>query len=202
MVCGWTGRWYGSSLPPPPGQRAARLQIGDLLLQQLVLEQHLAEPRFEPLALERLAVRGSARQGGFSGSKESITPRRKRRRRDAERARDRLQVLATKQAKHRIPLALPRHPPTAAGRRWARLLRSLRGARPLRRGFPHQSSLAQMPSAYGMSHPTVEQRMLISALGSANPVQVVELCNVDLNLTEFTEIEIGANRSVIASRAC
>jgi len=70
----------------PPGQRVARLQVGDLLLQQLVLKQHLAEPRLEPLAFQRLAVRGSARQGGFSASKEGITPRRQRRGGDAERA--------------------------------------------------------------------------------------------------------------------
>jgi hypothetical protein len=44
--------------------------------------------------------------------------------------------------------------------------------------------------------------VLISALGSANPAQVVELCNIDLDFTGHSGIEIGANRSVIASSAC
>src|SRR4030088_2305049 len=57
MVCRWTGRRCGSSLPPPPAQRAPALQVGDLLLQQLLLEEHIAEPRLQPLALECLAVR-------------------------------------------------------------------------------------------------------------------------------------------------
>ena len=34
-----------------------------------MLEQHLAEPRLQPLALERLAIRGPGRQGGFTSSK-------------------------------------------------------------------------------------------------------------------------------------
>src|SRR5690242_6456199 len=73
--------------------RAPTLQTGNLLLQQFVLEQHLAEPRFEPLALERLAIRGPGREGGLARRKERITPCDQRSGRDAKRARHRLQIL-------------------------------------------------------------------------------------------------------------
>ncbi len=44
---------------------------------------------------------------------------------------------------------------------------------------------------------------LIGALvDSTNPVQVVELCNVELDFTGQSQIVIGANRSLIASPAC
>src|SRR6186713_2704248 len=86
--------------------RAPALQAGDLLLQQLVLEQHLAEPRLQPLALQRLAIRGPARQCGFASSEERITPCGQRRGGNAERARHRLQILPAQQTQHRVPLAL------------------------------------------------------------------------------------------------
>src|SRR5689334_5242872 len=57
-------------------------------------------------------------------------PAAQRRRSDAETARDGLKVLAPQQPQHRCGFALPRHPATSAGRRCARLLRSLRVARP------------------------------------------------------------------------
>jgi hypothetical protein len=37
---------------------------------------------------------------------------------------------------------------------------------------------------------------------STNPVQVVELCDVELDLTGHSQIVIGAHRSLIASPAC
>src|SRR5690349_25158443 len=101
-------------LPDPPHTRAPALQTGDLLLQQLVLEQHLAEPRFEPLALERLAIRGPGREGGLARRKERITPGSQRSVRNAKRARHRLQILAPQQTEHRLPLAVPRHPSASA----------------------------------------------------------------------------------------
>src|SRR5690349_22505167 len=73
-ICRWTERACGSSLRPPADQRAPTLQAGDLLLQQFLLEQHFAEPRFQPFALERLVIGGPARQGGFARGKERITP--------------------------------------------------------------------------------------------------------------------------------
>lgn len=44
--------------------------------------------------------------------------------------------------------------------------------------------------------------VLLGALASANPQQTVELCNVDLDLTGHTGINIGDNRSLIAAPAC
>src|SRR5258705_10039933 len=44
--------------------------------------------------------------------------------------------------------------------------------------------------------------VLLGALGSGNPEQTVELCDVDLDLTGKTDIVIGDNRSLVASPAC
>ena len=51
-------RYCGSWPRPAPGQRAAALQSRDLGLEQFAFEQHLPEPRLEPLALQLLAVGG------------------------------------------------------------------------------------------------------------------------------------------------
>src|SRR4051794_15091939 len=149
MACRCWARWRGSSLPPPPGQRAPTLQTGDLLLQQFVLEQHVAEPRFQPLALERLAIRGPGRQGGLTRGKERITPCGQRSGRYAERARHRLQVLAAQQTEHRVPLALPRHPSASA--KSNRILS--------RRLCRHPAPLSRTASAYEVSHSTVGRRI-------------------------------------------
>lgn len=45
-------------------------------------------------------------------------------------------------------------------------------------------------------------RVLIGALTSSNPEQIVELCDVDIDLTGHVGIAIGDNRSLIASPAC
>src|SRR5262249_50746252 len=50
--------------------------------------------------------------------------------------------------------------------------------------------------------PEPERALVGALLDSTNPEQVVELCNVDLNLTGYTSIGIGDNRSLIASPAC
>jgi hypothetical protein len=104
-----------SSAPKGP-----RLQGGDLGLQQLLREQHLAEPRLQPPALQRLAVGGPGRKTRLARGQERIAPAGQRRRGDAERARDRLQVLAAQQTQHGITLALARHPPATARTRSAR----------------------------------------------------------------------------------
>jgi hypothetical protein len=44
--------------------------------------------------------------------------------------------------------------------------------------------------------------VLLGALQSSNSEQTIELCDVDLDLTGVSEIEIGDNRSLIASPAC
>jgi hypothetical protein len=44
--------------------------------------------------------------------------------------------------------------------------------------------------------------LLVAALTSGNPTQVVELCDVDLDLTGYTDIVIGDHRRLIASPAC
>lgn len=43
---------------------------------------------------------------------------------------------------------------------------------------------------------------LIGALGSSNSSQIVELCDVDINMTGKKDIGIGNNRSLIASPGC
>jgi len=44
--------------------------------------------------------------------------------------------------------------------------------------------------------------VLVGALGSTNPSQTIELCNVDIDLTGRTGIAIGSNRSLIGSPGC
>ena len=44
--------------------------------------------------------------------------------------------------------------------------------------------------------------VLVNALGSSNPEQTIELCNVDIDLTGRMNIIIGDNRALIASPAC
>ena len=70
-ACRRTARWSGSSPRPPPGQRAAGLQGGDLLLQQLLPEQHLAEPCLQPLARERLAVGRAGREAASPAARKA-----------------------------------------------------------------------------------------------------------------------------------
>jgi hypothetical protein len=77
------------------------------LLEQFVFDQHRAEPRLQPLALERLAVAGPGCQGGLAGSEEGVAPPAQRRGGHAERARDGFQILAAQQPQHCGGLALP-----------------------------------------------------------------------------------------------
>ncbi|HEY5810633.1 MAG TPA: hypothetical protein VIT67_21870, partial [Povalibacter sp.] len=44
--------------------------------------------------------------------------------------------------------------------------------------------------------------VLLGALASGNEHQTIELCNVDIDLTGHTHVEIGSNRQLIASPAC
>jgi hypothetical protein len=45
-------------------------------------------------------------------------------------------------------------------------------------------------------------RVLIGALTSNNPEQTVELCDVDLDMTGYSHVDIGADRLLIASPTC
>jgi hypothetical protein len=98
-------RLIASTAAAPKG---ARLQRGDLMLQQLMREQNFAEPRLQPLALQRLAIGGSGRKGSCTGSEEHLTPLGKCGRGDAERSRHPLQVLAPQQPQRRVIFALAR----------------------------------------------------------------------------------------------
>jgi len=50
------------------------------------------QPRLQPVTLQLFVRGGTGRQGGFTGGQESVEPAGKRRRRDAQRARDGFQV--------------------------------------------------------------------------------------------------------------
>jgi len=52
------------------------------------------------------------------------------------------------------------------------------------------------------STPNPVQVLVGALVESTNPQQTVEMCNVDLDLTGFTSIVIGDNRSLIASPGC
>src|SRR5881275_1180999 len=99
-----------------------------------------------------------ARQGSLAASEEGVVPAGERRRRDAQLARDRLQVFSAQQPQHRRSLALSRHPATAAERRYARLSRSLRVTRPRSnnvRFVIHGTPLVRKSSACEVSQSTV-----------------------------------------------
>ena len=85
-------------------------------------------------------------------------PAGERRRRHAHRARDALQVFSAQQPQHRCSLALSGHPATAAERRYARLLRSLRVTRPPSNDVHliiHGTPLVRKSSACEVSQSTV-----------------------------------------------
>jgi hypothetical protein len=70
------------------------------------------------------------------------------------------------------------------------------------------SASAQVDVGYP-TYVTIDERtpdpvgVLIGALGSANPEQTVELfCNVDIDLTGFSEIEVDSNRLLFAAPVC
>src|SRR3954468_13325181 len=107
-------RRSGSSPRPPGGQRAVGLQGSDLGVQQLALEQHLAQLRLQPLGLQRLAIGGPCGEAGLSSGDEGVLPSAQGRSRDAQCAREYLQALTPQQAQDRITLALARHAPTPA----------------------------------------------------------------------------------------
>ena len=52
------------------------------------------------------------------------------------------------------------------------------------------------------STPSPVQVLVGALVESTNPQQTVEMCDVDLDLTGFTSIVIGDNRSLIASPGC
>src|SRR3954471_11091451 len=92
------------------------------------------------------------RQQGKRRASWSTSPR------DTELARNCLQVFAAQQPQHRRALALSRHPATAAERRYARLLRSLRLTRPRSndvRLLVHGTPLVRKSSACEVSQSTV-----------------------------------------------
>src|SRR3954453_7264033 len=101
-------RRSGSSPRPPAGQRAVGLQRSDLGVQQLALEQHLAQLCLQALGLQRLAVGGPRDEAGLSSGDEGVLPSGQGRSRDAQCARKYLQVLTPQQAQDRITLALAR----------------------------------------------------------------------------------------------
>src|SRR5918912_769563 len=110
--------------PTGPGRRGAALQ---------------------PLALQLLAAAGPGRQGDLPGRQEGVTPPAERGRGHAQRARDRLQVLAPQQPQHRRGLALPRHPSAPPGADLARARRLCR----------HRPPFLRRSSAYRVSRPSV-----------------------------------------------
>src|SRR6185436_15733588 len=106
--------------------------------------------------LQFFARGGTGREGGFTGGQEGIVPAGQRRRRDAQLARNGLEVLAAQQPEHRSGLALSRHP--APERRCARLLRSLRSARSRSNAvllIVHDTPLVRKSSACEVSQSTV-----------------------------------------------
>ena len=110
-ACRWRVGSSGPSLPPLTGRRAASLQGGDqggdLLGRQVALDQGFAELGLEPPGRQLPAGAGPGRQGRLTRSHEGVTPIGQGRGRDAQRARDRLQVLAAQQPQQ------PQHPPRA-----------------------------------------------------------------------------------------
>src|SRR5207248_8064946 len=148
-------------------KRAVGLQENDLLVQQVTLDQRRPEPRLQPIALQFFTAAGPARQGSLAASEEGVVPVGQRRRRDTELARNCLQVFAAQQPQHRRALALSRHPATAAERRYARLLWSLRVARPPSNDVHlmlHGTPLVRKSSAYEVSQSTVMRGTLTIAL--------------------------------------
>src|SRR5262249_2847794 len=91
------------------------------------------------------------------GGDKGVTPAGECRRCHAERPRNLFQVLAPEQAQHRRRLPLTRHPPAAPGRRCARLVRSLRAARPPSNGrvLVHDPPLSRKSSACEVAQSTV-----------------------------------------------
>jgi hypothetical protein len=88
------------------GQKGGWPPAGDLLVQQVALDQRRPELGLQPLALQLLARGGTGRQGRFTGGQEGVVPAGQRRRRDAQLARDGLQVFPAQQPQHRRALAL------------------------------------------------------------------------------------------------
>jgi hypothetical protein len=66
------------------------------------------------------------------------------------------------------------------------------------------TAITNFPSPFVIdgSTPNPVQALIFALTESPNEVQVVELCNVDLDLTGHSHIDIGAKRSLIASPFC
>ena len=90
---------------------------------------------------------GQARGLKTRGGKKGFAPARERCRRHAQRARHQLQLLAPKQAQHRLALALPRHPPASAQAYRIRVRRRL--------CCHAHHPCPRIPSAYGVSQSIV-----------------------------------------------
>jgi hypothetical protein len=62
-------------LGPASGKSAVGRQHGDLLVQQVTLDQRRPEPGLQPIALQFVTRGGTGRQGSFAGSQESVANR-------------------------------------------------------------------------------------------------------------------------------
>jgi len=143
---------HGLDLRRAKGRPACRAVI---LASRSSRSSSISPSRALRRAFQFLAVGGARGKAGLASGEEGLSPAAQRRGRDAKRVRDRLQILAAQQPQHGVTLALPRHPPAAAGRRYASILHALRGARPLCPIHRHSMPLPRIPSACRVSQSTV-----------------------------------------------
>ena len=111
----WRSTGRPSSRRPPSGQRAARLQLVHLRVEQFVLHQQLTDLGLQPTIVFVPGIRRPALQAGLARGQKLITPLRNPRRRDPQLPRHGLEILSAQQTQHRFALAPGRKPsPTAA----------------------------------------------------------------------------------------
>ena len=103
----WRSSGRPSSPRPPPGQRAARLQLVHRRVQQLVLHQQLADLGLQPTIVFVPGIRRPALQASLARGQKPVAPLRGPRRGDPHRPRHRLEILPAQQTPHH--LALPPH---------------------------------------------------------------------------------------------
>ena len=111
----WRSSGRPSSPRPPPGQRAARLQLVHLRVEQFVLHQQLTDLGLQPTMVVVPGIRRPALQARLPGSQKLIAPLRGPCRRDPHRPRHRLEILPAQQTQYHLALPPDRKPTPATG---------------------------------------------------------------------------------------
>ena len=102
---GWRSTGRHSSRRPPPGQRAAGLQVVHLRVEPLVLHQQFADLGLQPTAVFVHGLRRTTLQPRLARDQKLITPLRGPRRRDPQLPRHGLEILSAQQTQHCLALA-------------------------------------------------------------------------------------------------